>query len=184
MYIRAKEITPAKIFEQRFGTAGLSKTKAAKLCGVSLRTWSSWERGERKMPYATWCWFVTITEGIPMNGDWSGWRFFKGKLWTPENDGFKAGEIRAIPLLHQTIAAFRASDERRQRGLTTSDLARERSVVRGQIGMVSQLMAILFTEFEHNEDPMIRSMHQSMYDASLDVTRLQFKLLEATEVIR
>jgi len=183
MYKNTHSPNPEKIKFQRFGISNLTKQQAAAQCGVSVRTWSAWEKGERKMPYSTWCWFVTVTEGIPLNGDWSGWRFFKGKLWSPENDGFKPGEIRALPLLHQTISAFRVNENRRARGLVTDDIAQKRHVIRGQVSMVSQLMAILFSEFEHDDDLVIRNMHRPMHDAALEVTRLQFKLLEATEVL-
>lgn len=33
---------------------GLTQTEAGKLVGVSLRTWQSWEAGERKPPEMLW----------------------------------------------------------------------------------------------------------------------------------
>ena len=35
-------------------TAGLTQTEAGALVGAALRTWQSWEAGDRKMPEAKW----------------------------------------------------------------------------------------------------------------------------------
>ncbi len=34
--------------------AGLTQTQAGALVGAALRTWQSWESGERRMPPAKW----------------------------------------------------------------------------------------------------------------------------------
>lgn len=41
--------TPAQVVSAREG-AGLTQTQAAQLIYSTLRTWQSWELGERKMP--------------------------------------------------------------------------------------------------------------------------------------
>ena len=35
-------------------TAGLTQTEAGALVGAAVRTWQSWEAGDRKMPSAKW----------------------------------------------------------------------------------------------------------------------------------
>ena len=35
-------------------TAGLTQTEAGALVGAALRTWQSWEAGDRKMPAPKW----------------------------------------------------------------------------------------------------------------------------------
>lgn len=184
MYIRGKSISPADIVHQRFGVSNLTKQEAASLCGVTLRTWSSWESGERRMPYSTWCWFVTITEGIPMNGDWHGWKFFNGKLWSPENAGFTPGEVRAIPILRQTLSAFKAADRQRQNPNAVQEVIDQRIFERGRISMAAEVLASLMADVEHSKDPMLRGFYQPVQESALAVTRLQFKLLDSLEVVR
>lgn len=38
---------------------GLSQSAAGQLCFVALRTWQSWEGGEREMQPAIWGWWLT-----------------------------------------------------------------------------------------------------------------------------
>lgn len=184
MYIRGNRPDPGDILHQRFGISNLSKQKAAEICGVSLRTWSAWESGTRRMPPAAWCWFVTITTGIPLDGNWSGWRFFKGQLYSPENVGFGPGEIRAIPLLQQSLAAYRAQSRHREQVPALREVTEQRQYIRGQLSMASQLLSILFNDFQHSRDPMIRELYQRTYEAGVDLSRMQFKVLEAIEATR
>jgi hypothetical protein len=185
MYSRGKSPKPADILHQRFGISNLSKQQAAALCGVSRRTWASWEAGERRMPSATWCWFVTLTTGIPLEREWHGWRFFKGQLYSPENVGFRPGEIRAIPLLQQSLAAYRAHERRHAPSPPVArEVTEQRQFVRGQLSIAAQLLSILFNDFQHSRDPMIRELYQRTFEAGTELSRMQFKVLEAIEVTR
>ena len=45
--------TPSDLKAFRLG-ADLTQTEAGALVGAALRTWQSWEAGDRKMPPAKW----------------------------------------------------------------------------------------------------------------------------------
>ena len=45
--------TPSDLKSSRI-TAGLTQTEAGTLVGAALRTWQSWEAGDRKMPAPKW----------------------------------------------------------------------------------------------------------------------------------
>ena len=45
--------TPSDLKAFRIG-ADLTQTEAGALVGAALRTWQSWEAGDRKMPSAKW----------------------------------------------------------------------------------------------------------------------------------
>ena len=182
MYNPSRNVTPGDIAFQRFGVSNLTKQQAADLCGVSLRTWRAWEHGEHAMPYSAWCWFKTVTEGIPLDREWQGWRFFKGKLWSPENNGFKPGEIRALPLLHQTIAAFRNRETAPQRQAKSDEIYINRQVTRGQLRILSQSLATFITEMKGSSDPVLRQLIEPVHTMAVNVAQLEFTTQQATEV--
>ena len=45
--------TPSDLKASRI-TSGLTQTEAGALVGAALRTWQSWEAGDRRMPEAKW----------------------------------------------------------------------------------------------------------------------------------
>ena len=45
--------TPSDLKAFRLG-AGLTQTEAGAIVGAALRTWQSWEAGDRKIPSAKW----------------------------------------------------------------------------------------------------------------------------------
>lgn len=53
----AKPPTPSHIRAAR-ESLGLSQTAAGALCWAKLRTWQSWEGGEREMQPAVWGWWL------------------------------------------------------------------------------------------------------------------------------
>jgi len=181
MYRVSHSIDPGDIYNQRFGVAGLTIKKAASLCGVTERTWRSYEKGERRIPYSTWCWFVTVTEGIPLDRDWAGWTFRNGKLWSPENDGFSPGEVRAIPLLQQHISALKNRvDANEAIPVEYKQLAFRHELI-GQLYSVSRSFAKLALNFDNSNDPCIDQMKETLVE-SLD--SMYEVLVKAAEVRR
>jgi len=104
MYILQKgSPTPDDIYDLRWRVGGLHKEDAAKVCDVSLRTWSAWESGFRRMPVATWSWFQVVITGLVPSKAWEGWSMKNGQLHSPDGATFNPGELLAIPYLRAQI---------------------------------------------------------------------------------
>ena len=86
----------------------MNQADAAKLCGVCIRTYRRWEKGIRKAPRWAYKLLESYAIGqLPNAGKkWQGWRFYDGRLWSPEDRDFTAGEIRALDLLNQALRAL------------------------------------------------------------------------------
>lgn len=54
--------TPRAIIMARIA-AGLTQTGAAKLVGVTMRSWQNWEAGKHVMPQGLWELFAIKTDG-------------------------------------------------------------------------------------------------------------------------
>lgn len=42
-----------------------------------------------------------------ISSEWRGWRLIKGELFSPDNWGFRPGEIAAVPILYQLQAELK-----------------------------------------------------------------------------
>ena len=107
-----ERVTPDELVRVRFELGGLTQDQAATICGTDRKTFSHWERGRRRIPVTAYrllyfhvCGFPIATCGGARD-QWAGWRFCKGELWSAENVGFSAGEIRALPYLYSLIGAL------------------------------------------------------------------------------
>jgi len=73
---------------------------------TTIRRWLS---GQIKIPGAQHQAIRMLLGDLPGTaGAWFGWRFWKGKLWSPGGDQFSAGDVLAIGLLRQQLAAREA----------------------------------------------------------------------------
>ena len=73
---------------------------------VHRTTVQRWQRGHVRIPGAKHQAIRMLLGDLPgTEGQWSGWRFWKGKLWSPGGDQFSAGDVLAISLLRQQLAA-------------------------------------------------------------------------------
>lgn len=105
-------VTPAELIRVRFELGGLTQDQAAAICATDRKTFGHWERGRRRIPVTAYRLLYFHVCGFPIatcagaRDQWEGWRFVKGELWSPENVGFSAGEIRALPYLYSLIGAL------------------------------------------------------------------------------
>lgn len=54
------------LLKKQRNNANLTQTEAANILGVSLRTWSRWESGDKKMPFVYFQYFLAkISGGAP-----------------------------------------------------------------------------------------------------------------------
>jgi transcriptional regulator with XRE-family HTH domain len=100
-----RDITPDELTRVRFELGGFTQDQAAQICAVDRSTYRRWERGAARIPAAAFRLLHFHANGFPI-GDraWSGWRFHRGRLYSPENVGFDPGEIRALPYLYALVA--------------------------------------------------------------------------------
>lgn len=101
--------TPEDIQDLRL-RASMTTAEAARLCGVTTRTWQRYEKGSTRIsPAAFQLLIIHATKCLPCAGkSWEGWRFWNDQLWSPENLAFNPGDIRATPYLHALLAELRA----------------------------------------------------------------------------
>ena len=76
---------------------------------VHRTTVQRWQRGLIRIPGAKHQAIRMLLGDLPGTaGEWFGWRFWKGELWSPGGDRFSAGDVLAIGLQRQQIAALQA----------------------------------------------------------------------------
>lgn len=76
---------------------------------VHRTTVQRWQRGLIKIPGAKHQAIRMLLGDLPGTaGEWSGWRFWKGKLWSPDGAGFSAGDVSSIIFLRQQLSAQEA----------------------------------------------------------------------------
>lgn len=73
---------------------------------VHRTTVQRWQRGLIKIPGAKHQAIRMLLGDLPGTaGAWSGWRFWKGELWSPGGDRFSAGDVLSIGCLRQQLSA-------------------------------------------------------------------------------
>ena len=85
----------------------LSNEEAAKVCGVSLRTYRRWLSTGKPNPLAVR--FLAVLAGyVPWDG-WQGWEVHGGFLFPPgySKNGIPPGEFFAVPYYRQAVSANR-----------------------------------------------------------------------------
>lgn len=103
-------ITPEELRRVRFVLGGMTREQAQALVGVSRRQWTRYETGESRIPKSVYELLRIIAAGFlpPTAGDaWHGWSFFRGELYSPEGNGFRPGDVRAIPYLWMQVDEYR-----------------------------------------------------------------------------
>lgn len=92
------------LYELRWTYCGLTRVDAAKIFGVTEKTFKKWE--ESHAPGHVGELLYHLAGFLPAPFD--GWRITQGMLWTPENAGYTPGEIQAIHWDKQLIQFQRA----------------------------------------------------------------------------
>lgn len=87
--------------------ARLTTAEAAKLCGVSLRTYRRWLRDECPSPGAVRL-LALVAGFVPFQG-WDGWEFDNGCLFPPgySKNGITPGDFFALVFLRQLVSTYR-----------------------------------------------------------------------------
>ena len=96
--------------------SGLSLEDAARWCLVSPQTFRRWRTDRPANAMA--CKLLAIRAGYMPWPEWDGWHCRSGLLLPPNwtGRGLSAGEVMAIPFLHQLIAEHRSQDARSAAG--------------------------------------------------------------------
>jgi Phage protein len=83
---------------------GIPVKEIARLCKVSLKTASRWKDGQTVPPAAAR--MILAGDLGALCAEWSGWKFIKGKLISPEGWEFSVGDVLAIPFLHGQVRVY------------------------------------------------------------------------------
>ena len=76
---------------------------------VHRTTVQRWQRGLIRIPGAKHQAIKMLLGDLPgTDGQWSGWLFHGGRLWSPGKDSFAAGDVLSLIFLRQEIAALKA----------------------------------------------------------------------------
>jgi hypothetical protein len=98
-----------------------------RLLNVHRTTIKRWLDGSVKMPEATRLMVRMLLGHLPgTEGQWEGWRFWKGELHSPEGERFRVGDLTG--LRYERLAADAARRELAEARATIADLVRERAV--------------------------------------------------------
>lgn len=92
-------------------TYGIPAESIAALCGVDLATARRWKRGVSRVPVAA---RKLLARDLGcFDPAWEGWTLIEGRITSPEGWSYAPGEVLALVLLRQQVAALQA---RLQRG--------------------------------------------------------------------
>ena len=96
------DVSSQDLYDARWD-ARLDLDQAAALTGLCPRTLRRQETGRAPVNLAVYNLFRLLA-GELLDPAWSGWCVRRGLLWSPDDNGYRPGEILALPWLH-TIAA-------------------------------------------------------------------------------
>lgn len=87
---------------------GIRAEELAHVTGTSLRTARRWKASGR-MPAGYALALALLRDGDlgALAPEWTGWRLMRGQLYSPDNWGFRPGEIAAVPILYQLQAELK-----------------------------------------------------------------------------
>jgi hypothetical protein len=84
----------------------------ARICHVNLTTARRWKRGARCPPKSAL--LLICGDLIAFDREWRGWRVREGKLISPEGWEITVGDVLALPLMRQQLAAYQTELKRIQ----------------------------------------------------------------------
>ena len=83
---------------------GITIKEIARICHVDLTTARRWKRGARCPPKMA---LLLICGDLKcFDPEWRGWRARGGKLISPEGWEITVGDVLALPLMRQQLAAY------------------------------------------------------------------------------
>lgn len=187
MYTWTKSHPEAReVYEQRRVVGGMTTEEAAESCGISPRTWQSWEQGTRKMPWAAWRWFQVVSAGLPLNDAWTGWTIHETLISTPEGDTYRPQDLLTIPWL-RAAAKLRAADDRQKNPAVTFRTLTDRHQVYGRMQVITNAISRLENDLREDlEDRGLRNladdMHQLLLSACQRSAQVSLLTMEAEGV--
>jgi hypothetical protein len=97
-----------------------SAAAVAAALGISLRSARRYKAaGQLPFPYAVMWAVLGCGDLGAIRPEWRGWRIHGGQIVTPDGYGFSPGELAAVPIRYQHLAALeRERSEPRQLMLT------------------------------------------------------------------
>ena len=88
---------------ERFGRHRLERE-----LNVHRTTLERWQRGRVKIPGRQHLAIKMLLGDLPgTDGEWTGWGFKDGKLWSPGNEYYSAGDVLSLIFLRQQLTAQR-----------------------------------------------------------------------------
>jgi hypothetical protein len=91
---------------------GIPAEEIARVCHVCVTTARRWKRGTRCAPKSA----LLLLRGdlSAFDPQWRGWQARGGKLISPEGWEITVGDVLALPLMHQRLAAYKVELEQWQ----------------------------------------------------------------------
>jgi len=89
---------------------GISIKEIARICHVDLTTARRWKRGARCPPKMAL--LLICGDLAAFDPEWRGWCARGGKLISPEGWEITVGDVLALPLMRQQLAAYKAELKR------------------------------------------------------------------------
>jgi hypothetical protein len=83
---------------------GIPIKEIARICRVDLTTARRWKRGARCPPETAL--LLICGDLVAFDPEWRGWRAKRGRLISPEGWEITVGEVLALPLMRQRLAAY------------------------------------------------------------------------------
>lgn len=83
---------------------GINVNEVARICHVSLKTASRWKAGTTCPPESAL--MLLCGDLAAFDREWRGWVVRGGKLISPEGWEITVGDVLALPLMRQQLAAY------------------------------------------------------------------------------
>ncbi|WP_269208086.1 DUF3653 domain-containing protein [Thioalkalivibrio sulfidiphilus] len=138
---------------------GLSRAAAARLCGVSERSWRAYEAGERPIPLSVWALLCLHVDGVPLGREWAGWRIQGDALVSPDGIEFSAKQVQELPWVRQVLRGQQNSQPYERAARIALDPENPRPVeLIAQLELVGMLTAMIYTSLLTDESPAARQL--------------------------
>ncbi len=166
--------------------------RAAKVEVSSARRWK--RKGRAPAAIVAYLNLIHDCEIGDLAPEWWGWFIRDGKLMNTDGHAYAPGEVWAIGLLHQRIAALEAMVRNLKGELETvreagrvakADYALAKAI--GQAQAITRVMATVFRDLTHTDDdsaPPALGMEPAINDALAAWCQIEFELVRRAQIPR
>gem|GEM_PF-6955404 len=141
---------------------------------MSLRSWRSYEGGQRPIPGTVWAMLCLHVDGVPLAKEWHGWQIRGDRLVSPDGIEFGPKEIQEMPWVRQVLKGQVNCQPYERAAQIGLDPTNPRPVeIIAQLELAGMLVAMIYTNMLSDESPAARQLAQGIQALMVGIAHSQ-----------